>query len=75
MKKIADIPQNIDDKVVQINFSEDVVIDIKFDRQQEDILYFKPLNMNKEKVTNLNKWLNKIAVWAIRVFHLFQLDF
>lgn len=59
---IVEPPTGIENKVVQINFAQDVVVDIQFANRQENIIYFKPLNMNKEKVTNLNKWLNQIAV-------------
>ena len=59
---IVEPPKGIENKVVQINFAKDVVVDIQFANRQDDIIYFKPLNMNKEKVTNLNKWLNQIAV-------------
>lgn len=59
---IIEPPTGIENKVVQINFAQDVVVDIQYANRQENIIYFKPLNMNKEKVTNLNKWLNQIAV-------------
>lgn len=59
---IVDPPVGIENKVVQINFAKDVVVDIQYSNRQDNIIYFKPLNMNKEKVTNLNKWLNQIAV-------------
>lgn len=59
---IVEPPTGIENKVVQINFAKDVVVDIQFSNRQENIIYFKPLDMTKEKVTNLNKWLNHIAV-------------
>ncbi len=62
VKRIAEVPDNINSRTVQINFSRDVVVDIQFLKQEADMIYFKPLNMDKEKVTNLNKWLRKIAV-------------
>ncbi|MGZ3690740.1 MAG: hypothetical protein ACXVAX_04515 [Pseudobdellovibrio sp.] len=62
VKRIAEVPSNIDSRTVQINFSRDVVVDIQFLKQEDEMIYFKPLNMDKEKVTNLNKWLRKIAV-------------
>lgn len=62
IKKIDLLPANIETQVVQINFSKNVVVDIQYFKQQDDLVFFKPLNMNKEKVTNLNKWLRKIAV-------------
>jgi hypothetical protein len=62
VKSIAKVPDNIENKTVQINFSKDVVIDIQFFKRDNDLVYFKPLNLDKEKVTNLNRWLNKIAV-------------
>jgi hypothetical protein len=39
-----------------------VVVDIQFEKQEGELVYFKPLNLDKEKVTNLNRWLKKIAV-------------
>ena len=62
VKVIALVPDNISDKVVQINFARDVVVDIQFQSRENELVYFKPLNLDKEKVTNLNKWLRKIAV-------------
>jgi hypothetical protein len=59
---IVEPPMGIENKVVQINFAQDVVVDIQYSNRQDNIIYFKPLNMSKEKVTNLNKWLNHIAV-------------
>jgi hypothetical protein len=59
---ITEPPKGIENKVVQINFAQDVVVDIQYSNRQENIIYFKPLDMTKEKVTNLNKWLNQIAV-------------
>lgn len=59
---LVEPPLGIENKVVQINFAEDVVVDIQFEKREDNTVYFKPLNMNKEKVTNLNKWLNQIAV-------------
>ena len=62
VKSIAVVPNQIENKTVQINFAKDVVVDIQFDRQEGELVYFKPLNLDKDKVTNLNKWLKKIAV-------------
>jgi hypothetical protein len=62
VKCISEPPIDIEFKTVQINFAEDVVVEIQFDKRENDLIYFKPLNMNKEKVTNLNKWLNEIAI-------------
>ena len=62
VKCISEPPADIQFKIVQINFAEDVVVDIQFDKRENDMVYFKPLNMSKEKVTNLNKWLNEIAI-------------
>lgn len=59
---IVEPPKGIENKVVQINFAKNVVVDIQFSNRQENVIYFKPLGMTKEKVTNLNKWLNQIAV-------------
>ena len=62
VKPIAAPPENIANKVVQINFSKDVVVDIRYKEHDQEYYYFSPLNMDKEKVTKLNKWLKKIAV-------------
>lgn len=62
VKSFAAPPANFDTRVVQIGFARDVVVDIRFSHQEADLYYFKPLNMDKEKVTKLNKWLRKIAV-------------
>jgi hypothetical protein len=62
VKSFAAPPANFDTRVVQISFTRDVVVDIQFSHQEADVYYFKPLNMDKEKVTKLNKWLRKIAV-------------
>jgi len=62
VKSIAQVPTNIENKTVQINFAKDVVVDIQFEKQEGELVYFKPLNLDKDKVTNLNRWLKKIAV-------------
>lgn len=62
VKSFTAPPAHFEKRTVQINFSRDVVIDIQFDHQEAGMYYFKPLNMDKEKVTKLNKWLRKIAV-------------
>lgn len=62
VKSFAAPPAHFGDRVVQIGFAKDVVVDIRFSHQEADLYYFKPLNMDKEKVTKLNKWLRKIAV-------------
>lgn len=62
VKSFAEVPTGIENQIVQINFSKEVVIDIQFSHRENDMYYFKPLNMQKENVTGLNKWLRKIAV-------------
>lgn len=62
VKSIAPVPANIENKTVQINFAKNVVVDIQFEKQEGELVYFKPLNLDKDKVTNLNRWLKKIAV-------------
>jgi hypothetical protein len=61
VKTIAAVPANLESKTVQINFAKNVIVDIQFEKQEGDLVYFRPLNLNKEKVTNLNRWLRKIA--------------
>lgn len=62
VKRIAEPPEHLDKLTVQINFAQDIIVDIQFDHQDGDYYFFKPLDMHKEKVTKLNKWLKKIAV-------------
>lgn len=62
VKSFAAVPSLVEYKTVQINFAKDVVIEIEFSRKENEMYYFKPLNMQKENVTRLNKWLKKIAV-------------
>ncbi len=62
VKSFAQVPDNIENQTVQINFAKDVVVEILFSRKENKIYYFKTLNMQKENVIKLNKWLKKIAV-------------
>ncbi len=62
VKSIDQVPENIADQTVQINFDRDVVVDIQYSRHENGTYYFKPLNMDKDKVIRLNQWLRKIAV-------------
>lgn len=62
VKSFAPVPEQVEHKTVQINFAKDVVIEIEFSRKENEMYYFKPLNMQKDNVTRLNKWLRKIAV-------------
>lgn len=62
VKSFAEVPKGIENQVVQINFSRDVVVEIKYSHHQNEMYYFKPLNMQKDQVTRLNNWLKKIAV-------------
>lgn len=55
-------PASIENKVVQIRFAKNLIIDIKFDRKESNLYYFTPLNMTPERVSDLNQWLKKIAV-------------
>jgi hypothetical protein len=62
VKSFAAVPALVEHKTVQINFARDVVIEIEFSHKENEMYYFKPLNMQKDNVTRLNKWLKKIAV-------------
>jgi hypothetical protein len=62
VKSFSVVPAQVEHKTVQINFSRDVVIEIEFSRRENEMYYFKPLNMQKDNVTRLNNWLKKIAV-------------
>ncbi len=55
-------PPSIEEKTVQISFTKDLVIDIQFDKKENNLFYFTPLNMSDDKVHSLNTWLKKIAV-------------
>lgn len=55
-------PESIENKTVQIAFTKNLVVDIKFDRKESNLYYFTPLDMTPERVTELNQWLKKIAV-------------
>lgn len=55
-------PESIENKTVQINFTKNLIIEIKFDRKESNLYYFTPLDMTPERVTELNQWLKKIAV-------------
>ncbi len=55
-------PTSIEEKIVQISFTKDLVIDIQFDKKENNLFYFTPLNMSDDKVHSLNTWLKKIAV-------------
>lgn len=55
-------PESIENKVVAISFTKNLVIDIKFDRKESNLYYFTPLDMTPARVSELNQWLKKIAV-------------
>lgn len=55
-------PESIESKTVQIAFTKNLVIDIKFDRKESNLYYFTPLDMTPDRVLELNQWLKKIAV-------------
>ncbi|MES2802068.1 MAG: hypothetical protein V4654_06215 [Bdellovibrionota bacterium] len=55
-------PEAIENKVVAISFTKNLVIDIKFDRKESNLYYFTPLDMTPQRVSELNQWLKKIAV-------------
>ncbi len=58
----AAAPEAIENKVVAISFTKNLVIDIKFDRKESNLYYFTPLDMTPARVSELNQWLKKIAV-------------
>lgn len=58
----ATAPESIENKVVAISFTKNLVIDIKFDRKESNLYYFTPLDMTPVRVSELNQWLKKIAV-------------
>ena len=62
VRSFAKVPDNIEGQIVQINFSKDVIVEIQFSRRENEMYYFKPLNMEKENIIQLNQWLKKIAV-------------
>lgn len=62
VNRFGEAPKQLEDKIVQINFTKDLIVDIKFDRQESNLYYFTPMNMNPERIQQLNQWLKKIAV-------------
>lgn len=62
VKSFSLVPDNVEKQIIQINFAKDVIVEIKFNRRENEMYYFKPLNMQKEDVVRLNLWLKKIAV-------------
>lgn len=62
VKSFAEAPENIENQTVQIKFAKDVIVEIKFSRRENEMYYFKPMNMQKDDIIRLNNWLKKIAV-------------
>lgn len=62
VRSFARVPDNIEEQIVQINFSKEVIVEIQFSRKEGEMYYFKPLNMQKNDISRLNQWLKKIAV-------------
>ena len=62
VKSFTQVPDSVEHKIIQINFGKDVVVDIRFDRRENEMFYFKPLNLQKADIARLNTWLKKIAV-------------
>lgn len=62
VRSFAKVPDNIEGQIVQINFAKDVIVEIQFSHKENEMYYFKPLNMEKDNVVRLNQWLKKIAV-------------
>lgn len=62
VKSFAQVPDKVEKQIIQINFAKDVIVEIQFSRRENEMYYFKPLNMQKEDVVRLNLWLKKIAV-------------
>lgn len=58
----AEPPSSVQDKTVQINFTQNLIVEIKFERKESNLYYFTPTNMNSDKINELNQWLKKIAV-------------
>lgn len=61
VRSFAKVPDSIENKIIQINFAKDVIVDIRFERRENEMYYFKPLNMQKNDIVRLNTWLKKIA--------------
>lgn len=62
VRSFAKVPDNIENQIIQINFAKDVIVEIQFSRKENEMYYFRPLNMQKDNVVRLNQWLKKIAV-------------
>lgn len=62
VKSFAPVPARAESEIIEINFARDVIVEIQFAKREGDMYFFTPLNMDKQKVKALNKWLKKIAV-------------
>jgi|GEM_PF-6354467 len=62
VKSFSQVPENIENQIIQINFSKEVIVEIQFSHKENEMYYFKPLNMQKDGIERLNLWLKKIAV-------------
>lgn len=62
VKSFAAVPDSIENQIIQINFAKDVIVEIEFNRKENEMYYFKPLNLQKDDIIRLNQWLKKIAV-------------
>ena len=61
VRSFSQVPTSVEHKIIQINFAKDVVVDVRFERKENEMYYFKPLNMQKDDIVRLNSWLKKIA--------------
>lgn len=62
VKSFSEVPARAENEVIQINFSKEVVVEIRYSHREDNIYYFTPLNMDKNLTKKLNRWLKKIAV-------------
>jgi hypothetical protein len=62
VSQIDQLPASVQGKIIEITFSPILKLDIQYDYQESDRIYFRPLNMTGDKIKNLNQWLRDIAV-------------
>jgi len=56
------MPENFFKNKIEINFVRGLKLDIIYDRTEKNLVYFKPLEMNQEKIKKLNNWFKEIAI-------------
>lgn len=55
------IPEYLFSRPIEINFIKGLKLDIIYDRMDKNLVYFKPVEMNHDKIIAINKWFREIA--------------